>query len=101
MRKTYYKGWPAAARANLFLDLLHGRPLGILEDRIRVETGMVGQQVLALVVDPGMAVQVAQLHGFARGRIAERFHVALRLAVVSRRGVVHLLAPLVTFFNEI
>src|ERR1035441_7592299 len=76
----------AAARAagNLLLDLLQGGPGGILENRVWVETGMVGQQVLALVVDPGVAVQVAQLHGLAGRRIAECFHVALR----DRKSVV-------------
>src|ERR1017187_7156765 len=93
----------AAARAagNLLLDLLQGGPGGILENHVRVDTGMVGQQVLALVVDPGMAVQAAQLHGLAGGRIAECFHVALGLAVIGRRRVIDLLAPFVALFDDL
>src|ERR1039458_3258997 len=89
-----------AGLEGLFLNLLHGGPGGVLEDRVRVEAGMVGEKVLALVVDPGVAVQIAQLHGFAGVGIAERLQVALGLGVVGRGGVLDLLAAFVTFFND-
>src|ERR1019366_9055473 len=78
----------------LLLDALQRLPVFLQRDT-GVEAGLIAQQILTPVVDPGLPVLVAQFDRLAGGRIAVRLHTAHRLRPLLGYAIRALLRVLV------